>query len=97
MQAFPFLRRWAPMWSQAFLAETVETGDKYLGVPKARSRELFRNESVHGFYRLKALLLITLEQVNTSVVVNRPMKENPDSGIGEIFACGIRNPGKFFL
>ena len=58
------------MWSQAFLAETVETGDKYLGVPKARSRELFRNDSVHGFYRLKALLLITLEQVNTSVVVN---------------------------
>ena len=47
------------MWSQAFLAETVETGDKYLGVPKARSRELFRNEAVHGFYRLKALLLIT--------------------------------------
>ena len=33
---------------------------------KAKDDELIRNGSVHEFYRLKAL--ITLEQVNTSVV-----------------------------
>ena len=53
-------------------------GDKYLGVTKshtwksfkrkinAKDVELFRKGSVHKFYHLKAL--ITLEQVNTSVV-----------------------------
>ena len=53
-------------WSQAFLTETVETGDKYRDVTTyLKDVELFRNESVHEFYRLKAL--ISLEQVNTSV------------------------------
>ena len=46
--------------------ETVETGDKYRDVATyLKDVELFRNESVHEFYRLKAL--ISLEQVNTSV------------------------------
>ena len=56
----------------------METGDKYLGVTKshtwksfnrktnAKDVELFGKGSVHKFYRLNAL--ITLEQVNTSVV-----------------------------
>ena len=54
--------------------ETAETGDKYLGVARAmqgrlmqiKDVELFRNGSVHEFYRLKALF--TSKQVNTSVV-----------------------------
>ena len=59
---------------QAFLAETVETETKNRCVIEARhvakkaqerlNLELFRNVSVHEFYRLKAL--ITLEQVNTT-------------------------------
>ena len=64
-------------WSQAFLAETVEAGDKNRGVRRAACGvsyskrhacfvKLFRNGSVREFYRLKAL--ITLEQVNISVV-----------------------------
>ena len=43
MQAFLFFRVWASnrlSWSQAFLAETVETGDKYLGVTKAMQGRL---------------------------------------------------------
>ena len=56
----------------------METGDKYLGVTKshiwksfnrkinAKDVELFGKGSVHKFYHLNAL--ITLEQVNTSVV-----------------------------
>ena len=50
--------------------ETVETGDKNHCVIEAThvlqrlNLELFRNVSVHEFYRLKAL--ITLEQVNTT-------------------------------
>ena len=65
------------LWSQAFLAESVEPGDKIGGVTKAmhrklgkywceRCRAVFRKGSVDDFYRLKAL--ITLEQVITSVV-----------------------------
>ena len=57
------------------LAENVETGNKNRCVTEATQathvlrRELFRNGSVYEFYRLKAL--ITLEQVNTSVVENK--------------------------
>ena len=40
--------------------------EESLGKIKAKDVELIRNGSVHEFYRLKAL--ITLEQVNTSVV-----------------------------
>ena len=53
---------------------TVETGNKNRCVTEAKhilrraeerlNLELFRNVSVHEFYRLKAL--ITLEQVNTT-------------------------------
>ena len=61
-------------WSQAFLAETVETGDKNLGVSQrhtlfceeslgkivAKDVDLFRNDrSTKSF--------VTLEQLNTSV------------------------------
>ena len=55
---------------QAFLAETVETGDKNRCVTEAthilrkKLLELFRHVSVHEFYRLKAL--IALEQVDTT-------------------------------
>ena len=58
---------------QAFLAETVETGTKMGDRSKAcfakkalerLNLELFRNMSVHEFYRLKAL--ISLKQVNTT-------------------------------
>ena len=54
----------------AFLAETVETGNKP-NKPKPlmfckESLGLERNGPVHELYRLKAL--ITLEQVNTLVV-----------------------------
>ena len=55
--------------SQAFLAETVESGNKYRDVTStaySKDVELFRNGSVYEFYRLKAL--ITLEQANISVV-----------------------------
>ena len=66
-------------WSQGFLAETVETGDKNRDVSQrhasfgeesledidAKYVELLRNGSGHEFYRMKAL--ITLEQVNISV------------------------------
>ena len=54
--------------SEAFLAETVETGNTYRDVNYGvfKDVELFRNGSVHEFYRLKAL--ITLEQANISVV-----------------------------
>ena len=58
----------------AFLAETVETGTKNRCLIEAthvlrrklrkKNLRLFRNESVHEFYRLKAL--ITLEQVSTT-------------------------------
>ena len=59
-------------WSQTFLAETVETGDKNRGVTdnifrapckfcekslgkiNTKDVELFRNGSVHEFYRLIA-------------------------------------------
>ena len=88
-----FFRVCAPKggwWSLAFLAETMEIGEKNrdstdniknfpvhhaflhffseqsLGKISAKDVELFRRESVHEFYRLKEL--ITLEQVNTSVV-----------------------------
>ena len=68
--------------SQAFLAETVETGDKNgdvsqrhasfceesLGRSDEKDDELF-----HEFYRLKAL--ISLEQVNTN------FSENLDGGV----------------
>ena len=75
-------------WSQAFLAETVETGDKNrdvsqrhasfceesLGRSDAKDDELF-----HEFYCLK--VLISLEQVNTNfrnldggVLVDRVLK-----------------------
>ena len=40
--------------------------EESLGKITAKDVELFRNELLHEFYRLKAL--ITLEQVNTSVV-----------------------------
>ena len=59
---------------------TVETGNKDHCVNEAMhvlerlNLELFRNGSVHKFYRLEAL--ITLEQVNTSVVEK---KENLNS------------------
>jgi len=52
--------------------ETVETGNKNRCMTEALPKinkcalELFRNKSVHEFYRLKEL--ITLEQANTSVV-----------------------------
>lgn len=63
-------------WSQAFLVETVETGEKNCNVPQRHALfcenilgkinvkvvKLFQNGSVH---QLKAL--ITLERVNTSV------------------------------
>ena len=59
-----------------FLAESVEPWDKNGGMQKpcieslrninVKDVELFRNGTVHDFYRLKAL--ITLEQVITSVV-----------------------------
>jgi len=55
--------------SEAFLAETVESGNKYRDVTitaYSKDVELSRNGSVHEFYRLKAL--ITLEQANISVV-----------------------------
>ena len=70
-----------------FLAETVETGDKNrdvtdnmfrapcmfceesLGKINVKDVELFRNGSVHESCRLKAL--ITLEEVNTSMVEKR--------------------------
>ena len=57
----------------AFLAKTVETGTKLRDRSKAcfakkalerLNLELFRNMSVHEFYRLKAL--ISLKQVNTT-------------------------------
>ena len=58
-----------------FLADTVENGTNNRCMIKATyvlqrklwkrlNLELFRNVSVHEFYRLKAL--ITLEQVNTT-------------------------------
>ena len=65
-------------WSQAFLAETVQTGIENRCVAEAThvlrrklgkdkcDLEFFRKGLVHEFYRLKAL--ITLEQLNTSVV-----------------------------
>ena len=55
--------------SVQFLAETVESGNKYRDVTStaySKDVELFRNGSVHEFYRLKEL--ITLEQANISVV-----------------------------
>ena len=74
-------------WTQAFLAETVETRNKNGDVTEniqciknfpqrpacfvkkaleAKYVELFGNESVYEYYRLK--VLITLEEVNISVV-----------------------------
>ena len=55
---------------QAFLAETVETGNKNRWVTEAthvlrkKAFRAFLNVSVHEFYRLKAL--IALEQMNTT-------------------------------
>ena len=43
------------------------------GKINAKDVELFRNRSVHEFYHLKAL--ITLEQVNTSVVKKKELYE----------------------
>ena len=43
--------------------------EESLGKIKAKDVELIRKGSVHEFYRLKAL--ITLEQVNTSVIEKR--------------------------
>ena len=51
--------------SQTFRAPRMFR-EENLGKIKAKDVELIRNGSVHEFYRLKAL--ITLEQVNTSVV-----------------------------
>ena len=82
VQAFVFLlcvRTKRESWSQAFLPEMVETGDKNCNVPQQHALfceeslgkidvkvvKLFQNGSVHKFYCLKAL--ITLEQVNTSL------------------------------
>ena len=71
-------------WSEAFLADTMETGDKNRNITarqkpcieslgkinaKINQCELFRNRSVHKFYCLKSL--ITLEQVTTSVAEKR--------------------------
>ena len=67
-------------WSQAFLAKTMETRDRncdrsehhalFLKKGKIDTKDvkLFWNRWVHKFYRLKAL--ITLEQVNTSVITS---------------------------
>ena len=41
--------------------------------------ELFRDGSVHEFYRLKAL--ITLKQVNTSVAEKRKKKKREEEGM----------------
>ena len=79
-------------WSQGFLAETVETGDKNRDVSlrhasfgeesleeiDAKYVELFRNGSGHEFYRMKAL--ITLEQVNISVKTSLVRLQN-SSGV----------------
>ena len=54
------------VWSVQFVAES---GNKYRDVTStaySKDVELFRNGSVHEFYRLKEL--ITLEQANISVV-----------------------------
>ena len=65
------------LWSQHFLAETVEAGvnnsdgsqqhalffEEGLGKIDVKDVALFWNRSVQEFYHLKAL--ITLEQVNT--------------------------------
>ena len=56
---------------QAFLADTMETGDITKAMHRIESCEnkdvkLFRNRLVHEFYHLKKL--ITLEQMITSVV-----------------------------
>ena len=75
-------------WSQAFLAEAMETGDKNrdrqhiqsvciiceesLGKVNAKDVKLFQKGSLHKPYCLKAV--ITLKQVNTSVV-----KKNEES------------------
>ena len=43
----------------------------------------------------RKLMLVTIgnKRVKKLKPVFRPMKANPDSGIREIFACGIWNPG----
>ena len=54
-------------WSRAFLTETVEIGDKYRDVtPYLKNVELFRNEWVHEFYRLRALTKQNLYEQNFS-------------------------------
>ena len=68
-------------WSQAFLTETVETGDKNRDVSQRHASfceeslgrsDVKDDELFHEFYRLKAL--ISLEQVNTN------FSENLDGG-----------------
>ena len=73
----------------------METGDKYLGVMKshtwkslikyAKDVELFGKGSTHKFYRLKTL--ITLEQVNTSVVLKK--EESSMSKTSRVRLCKL--------
>ena len=87
------------LWSQAFLVESVDPGDKIGGVTKAmhrklrkywceRCRAVFRKGSVDDFYRLKAL--ITLEQVIT-LVVKKKKNLNEQSFDGEANWSGVLN------
>ena len=46
--------------------------ESHAGKINAKDVEVFRNESVYEFYRLKALII--LEQANTSVVEKRRKK-----------------------
>ena len=73
MQAFLFVFAKREVMVPGVINEDCGNSDKNRGVTKAMYRiegcehvEIFRNGSVHKFYRLKAL--ITLEQVITSVV-----------------------------
>ena len=47
--------------------------------------KLFRNGSVHKFYRLKAL--ITLEQVNTSIVKKSTKKKKKKKRADDVSLC----------
>ena len=51
--------------------------EERLGKTNAKDLELFWNASVHEFYRLKAM--ITLEQVNTSVLKKESEEQHFDS------------------
>jgi len=52
--------------------------EEWLGKINAKNVELVRNGLVHEFYRLKAL--ITLEQVNTSMVEKKNLYEQHFDG-----------------